>query len=82
MLRFVGKHLIGTGAFSYLRFAQVHDVPLPDIVAVEHLTGNSYVEDEEQTFRYRVTFEALMARAADARRSREIISEAARDRWS
>jgi transcriptional regulator with XRE-family HTH domain len=82
VLRLDGKHLIGTGAFSYMRFAQVHDVPLPDIVAVEHLTGNYYLEDEEQTFRYRVTFEALMARAADAQTSRELISEAARARWS
>lgn len=82
VLRLDDAHLIGTGAFSYMRFAQVHDVPLPDIVAVEHLTGNYYLEDEEQTFRYRVTFEALMARAADARRSRDLISDAAQDRWS
>jgi transcriptional regulator with XRE-family HTH domain len=75
------EHLIATGAFSYLRFAQVHAVPLLDIVAVEHLTGNYYLEDEQQTFRYRLTFEALMAQAADAQRSRDLISDAARDRW-
>lgn len=82
VLRLDDAHLIGTGAFSYMHFAQVHDVPSLDIVTVEHLTGSYYLEDEEQTFRYRVTFEALMARAADARRSRDLISDAARDRWS
>ena len=28
-----------TGAFSYMQFPQVHDVPLHDIVSVEHLEG-------------------------------------------
>ena len=48
-----------TGAFSYMQFPQVHDVPLHDIVSVEHLDGNYDLEDEEQTYRYRVAFEYL-----------------------
>ena len=51
-----GEHPIGTGAFTYMQFPQVHDVPLRDIVNVENLTGSSYLEDEEETYRYRVTF--------------------------
>ena len=50
---------LATGAFSYMQFPQVHDVPLHDIVSVEYLEGTYDLEDEEQTYRYRVAFEYL-----------------------
>jgi transcriptional regulator with XRE-family HTH domain len=81
VLRLDGENPIGTGAFSYMQFPQVHDVPLQDIVTVEHLTGSYYLEDEEQTFKYRVTFEALFEKSLDEIRSRDLISETARDTW-
>jgi len=77
-----GDHPTTTGAFSYMQFPQVHDVPLRDIVSVEHLTGSYYLEDEEQTFRYRVTFEALRERSLDVSESRDLISRAAGDLWA
>lgn len=76
-----GAHLIGTGAFSYLHFDPVHDVLLGNMVEVEHLTGAYYLEDEDQTFRYRETFDSLRAVAADQDQSQRMISDAARDRW-
>ena len=77
-----GDHPTTTGAFSYMQFPQVHDVPLRDIVSVEHLTGSYYLEDEEQTFRYRVTFEALREKSLDVSESRDLISRAAGDLWA
>jgi transcriptional regulator with XRE-family HTH domain len=82
VLPLAGTHPIGTGAFSYLQFDPVHDVPLADMVEVEHLTGAYYPEDEEQVFRYRVTFESLTATAVDTDRSRAMISAAARTQWA
>jgi hypothetical protein len=82
VLPLAGTHPIGTGAFSYLHFDPVHDVPLGDMVEVEHLTGAYYLEDDEQVFRYRVTFESLTATAADNDQSRAMISAAARTHWS
>jgi transcriptional regulator with XRE-family HTH domain len=76
-----GEHPIGTGAFSYLHFDPVNDVPLGNMVEVEHLTGAYYLDDEDQTFRYRETFDSLRAVAADQDQSQRIISDAARDRW-
>jgi transcriptional regulator with XRE-family HTH domain len=76
-----GAHLIGTGAFSYLHFDPVHDVLLGNMVEVEHLTGAYYLDDEDQTFRYRETFDSLRAVAADQDQSQRMISDAARDRW-
>jgi hypothetical protein len=77
-----GTHPIGTGAFSYLHFEPVQDVPLGDMVEVEHLTGALYLEDDEQVFRYRVTFESLTATAAGQDQSRAMIRSAARTHWA
>ena len=81
VLPLAGRHPIGTGAFSYLHFDPVHDVPLGDMVEVEHLTGAYYLEGDEPVFRYRVTFESLTATAADKEQSRAMISDAARAFW-
>jgi transcriptional regulator with XRE-family HTH domain len=81
VLPLAGRHPIGTGAFSYLHFDPVHDVPLSDMVEVEHLTGSYYLEDDERVFRYRVTFESLTAMAAGKDESRAMVSAAARSHW-
>ena len=82
VLPLAGAHPIGTGAFSYLHFDPVQDVPLGDMVEVEHLTGAYYLEDDEQVFRYRVTFKSLTAMAAGKDQSRAMIRSAARTHWA
>jgi len=69
------------GAFSYMQFPQVHDVPLHDIVSVENLDGNYDLEDEQETFRYRVAFEHLAKWSLDPDQSRSLIATATRDGW-
>lgn len=81
VLPLAGRHPIGTGAFSYLHFEPVQDVPLGDMVEVEHLTGALYLDDEEQVFRYGVTHESLTATAADQDRSGAMI-RTAHARWA
>jgi transcriptional regulator with XRE-family HTH domain len=73
---------LGTGAFSYMQFPQVHDVPLHDIVSVEHHEGTYDLEDEDQTFKYRVAFEYLMRGSLDPARSRALISATADEAWA
>ncbi len=77
-----GEHPIGTGAFTYMQFSQVHDVPLADIVSVENLTGSSYLENGEETFRYRVSFDALRERSLDAATCRDLLLRTARELWT
>ena len=61
-----GDHpLLATGAFSYMQFPEAHDVPLHDIVSVEHLEGSYDLEDEEQTYKYRAAFEYLLGQSLD-----------------
>jgi transcriptional regulator with XRE-family HTH domain len=70
------------GAFSYMQFPRVHDVPSPDLVSVEYLEGTYYLEYEEQTYQYRVAFEHLVSRSLDPAQSRSIISTAKNEAWS
>jgi transcriptional regulator with XRE-family HTH domain len=73
---------LATGAFSYMQFPQVHDVPLHDIVSIEHLDGPYDVEEEDQTYMYRVAFEYLLERSLDPDESRSRISTITRDVWA
>jgi transcriptional regulator with XRE-family HTH domain len=77
-----GDHPIGTGAFYYLRFAQVHEVLLHDIVIIEHLMGDYYLEGDDDTNKFRVTFERLVESSHDPVLSRELISRTAQQVWS
>jgi len=73
---------LATGAFSYMQFPQVHDVPLHDIVSIEHLEGTYEVEDEDQTYMYRVAFKYLLERSLDPDQSRLLISATTGDIWA
>lgn len=66
------------GAFSYMQFPQVHDVPMNDIVSVEHLEGSYYLEEEEHTFRYRVAFEYLVRQSLSPEESQALITSTMR----
>jgi Domain of unknown function (DUF5753) len=72
-------HPVSTGACLYFRFPQVHKVPLHDMVTVEFLTGNHYMEDEPETFEFRKSFERLLAEALDPAKSRDVASKAIND---
>jgi len=72
---------VPTGPFSYMRFPEAHDVPLHDIVSVELLEGPYDIEDEDQTYRYRVAFEYLLERSLDPDQSRSLISTIASEAW-
>lgn len=67
-----------TGAFSYMQFPQVHETPMQDIVIVEHLEGNYYLEEEEQTYTYQMAFKYALSRSLDPEESRALIEEVAR----
>jgi transcriptional regulator with XRE-family HTH domain len=75
------EYPMATGAFAYMKFPPVHDVPLADIVVVEHLTGSFYLEEEEETHKYLVTFEYLIANSEEPGKSRDLIQAAARS-WT
>ena len=76
------KHPVVTGAFTYVKFPQLHDVPLSDIVTFEHLTGTDQVEDQDETYRYGVAFRALEENSLDPDQSREKLARVATEEWA
>lgn len=72
---------VTTGAFTYVKFPQLHDVPLSDIVTFEHLTGTDQVEDQDETYKYGVAFQALEESALGLDQSREELVRVATEEW-
>jgi transcriptional regulator with XRE-family HTH domain len=72
---------VTTGAFTYVKFPHLHDVPLSDIVAFEHLTGTDQVEDQDETYKYGVAFRALEESALGLDESREELVRVATEEW-
>jgi transcriptional regulator with XRE-family HTH domain len=81
ILTLSGNQVIGTGAFVYFRFPQVHGVSLPDTVALEHLHGTSFVDAEIDVNTYQVFFSALRDNSLNAQSSRDKLSRTAREAW-
>jgi transcriptional regulator with XRE-family HTH domain len=76
-----GRHPIGTGAFVLLHFGDVHHVTHEDVVYIESLTGGLYVEEEDEVYRYRRSFDRLSELALDEAKSRKMLVDA-RDKWN
>lgn len=74
-------HVGGPAPFNYFRFRRIHAVPRADVVAVEHLLGTLYLEDENDSHRYGIVFDAMLEHAQDEEVSRDLL-HAAVDRWN
>jgi transcriptional regulator with XRE-family HTH domain len=82
VLSFAGTYPLGPGGFALLEFADVHGVKPTDVVYIEHLTGNSFVEQEREAYEYKLAFQRLTAEALDEDASRKLIRRVAREIWS
>jgi transcriptional regulator with XRE-family HTH domain len=76
-----GPHPIATGSFTLLQFPLVGGIKFHDVVYIEHLNGCSYLEEETETYRHRLSFERLRAEALGPSESLERISRIAREAW-
>jgi hypothetical protein len=76
-----GPHPTATGSFTLLQFPQVGGIKFHDVIYIEHLNGCSYLEEETETYRHRLSFERLSAEALGPAESVELISRIARDAW-
>jgi hypothetical protein len=77
-----GEHLLATGSFNYLKFRQLHHVPLNDIVWFDHLTGMENVEGEVEVHQYNVVLDSLIESSLDHENSRALIMAIANDVWA
>jgi transcriptional regulator with XRE-family HTH domain len=74
-------HPVLTGSFSYMQFPGTEDVTFGDMVAIEELASNHYIEDEDETYLYRLAFERLLAESLDQRHSGELIEKYMHELW-
>ena len=79
VLSLAGEHPIGTGGFAILQFAPVHGTELGDLVYVEQLVRNSYVEDPGEALQYQLAYDRLSAAALDPSASSALIGRIAAD---
>ncbi len=77
-----GPHPIATGSFTLLQFPLASGIRFHDVAYIEHLNGCSYLEEETETYRHRLSFERLGAEALAPAESMERISMIARDAWT
>jgi len=82
VLPFSHPYPIGPCGFAILGFAPAHGTVLGDVVYVEHLTGQSFFENEAETYEYRLAFEQLQAAALDSDASMQLVADVARTVWS
>ena len=66
-----GAHPAISGEFTILRFPELI---APDVVYLENMTSNVYVEQEAQVYRYSLAFEGLRGLALEPGESRKLIS--------
>ena len=77
-----GEHPVLTGAFTYVKFPRLHEVPLSDVATFEHLAGTGYIDGEDETNKYYVAFRALEERSLGADQSRDLITNTVRELWN
>ena len=67
----VGAHAGMPGSFVFLQFAEA---AIPDVVYVDSMAGELFLEEEGDVRRYRLVFEHLRAVAASPDASRSLIA--------
>jgi transcriptional regulator with XRE-family HTH domain len=73
----VGAHPATTGTFSILEFPEPQDA---DVVYLETLTANIFVEDDAQAYRYALAFDHLRAMALGPEESKAFIAALSAER--
>jgi transcriptional regulator with XRE-family HTH domain len=76
-----GRQVIGTGAFVYYRFREIHGVSRPDTVAIEHMLGTTFINSELDVTRYKLAFGELINRSLSQQDSRDMLLRVERETW-
>jgi transcriptional regulator with XRE-family HTH domain len=77
-----GSHQISVDSFAILRFGQAGESILHDVVSIEHLSNELYVEGDTDTHQFRLAFGYLAEESLSPADSRELILDVARQEWS
>ncbi len=67
------NHGLAVDSFAILRFGRAHETTLHDVVSLEHLSNELYVEGDTDTYQFRLAFEHLAAESLSTKDSHDLI---------
>lgn len=82
ILPFARKHGLAMDTFSILQFGKVYETALHDVVSIEHLSNEFYVEGDAETDTFQLAFKHLTKESLPPAESRELIFRASRQVWN
>lgn len=77
-----GRHELAVDSFAILEFGQTPETVFHDVVSIEYLSDELYVEGDTDTYLFRLAFDQLTAESLSPAASRELILNIAEHAWS
>jgi len=76
------NHGLSVNSFSVLQFGKAHETALRDVVSIEHLSNELYVEGDTDTYTFRLAFGHLTEESLSPAESRELLLATAVQMWA
>ena len=67
------NHGLAVDSFAILQFGKAHETTLHDVVSLEHLSNELYVEGDTDTYQFRLAFGHLAEESLSPQESRDLI---------
>ena len=74
-------HRLAVDSFSIFQFGSAHETVLHDVVGLEHLSDELYVEGDTDTHQFRLAFEHLSEECLSRSESRDLILTTSSEVW-
>jgi transcriptional regulator with XRE-family HTH domain len=76
------SHRLALDSFSIFQFGKAHETMLHDVVGLEHLVNQLYVDGDTDTHQFRLAFSHLAGESLSPEESRELILTTATQLWN
>ena len=76
------NHELAVDSFSIFQFGKAHETVLHDVVGLEHLVNQLYVDGDTDTHQFRLAFDHLAEESLSPEESRERILTTSRQVWN
>ena len=76
------NHGLAVDSFSILKFGKAHETTLHDVVSLEHLNNELYVEGDTDTHKFMLAFNHLTKESLSPSESRDLILTTSRKLWN
>jgi transcriptional regulator with XRE-family HTH domain len=81
VLPFKPRQTLALGSFLILQFGTAHKAELPDVVSIEHLSGEVHIEGDSDAHAFRLAFRHLGEECLSPPESRDLILATCRREW-